>query len=117
MSSRPLEIGRLESRLTVYRESATRGALGSVQTTWTEAGGLWASFRPEYQTLRNYGAGEMPEGMRELEIHAGSDLHARDAFAVIAGPQSGTRWRVIHVDEATRDRRRVRAEPLTATLP
>lgn len=106
-------IGQLSSRLQLYTGIETKGPLSSVKTTWSTGPIEWGGFVPEFLTLRNYGAGEVPAGTREIELGAGSFSEAavRGGIEVLAGPEAGTRWRVVGVDRSNPKRTMVRVEP------
>ena len=108
-----MSTGTMRSLFQAYRGTETSGSLSSTTTVWATNGDLWGGFLPRYLTMRSYGAGEVPAGMREIEVHGGVPLQNRDGLEVTAGPESGSKWRVIDVDEANPGRWLVRLEPFT----
>lgn len=109
-----MRIGQRESRIEIFAGSEGRGTLGSTKTTWSSAGVEWGGFVPAFLTLRTYGAGEVPSGTREIEFGSYSNVTARQGLQVTAGPEEGTRWRVVSVDRSSRAKTLVRVEPFQA---
>lgn len=106
-----LRTGDMRSLAQIYRGTETAGSLRSVKTTWAAGATTWGGFLPAFLTMRSYGAGEVPAGLREFETHAGADVESRDGLEITAGPEAGSRWRVVAVDEATPGRAKLRLEP------
>lgn len=106
-----MRAGDLRSYCRIYAGAETAGTLGSTATTWSTRARAWARFVPSFLTMRSYGAGEVNAGMREVELRPGSGITERDGLAVEAGPEAGTRWRVLDVDHADTRVTRVRVEP------
>lgn len=109
--------GERRSFCRIYQATAAAGTLGSTTTTWVERSTAWTHVVPSFLTMRSYGAGEAERGMREMEISPDTGVSERDGVAVEAGPESGTRWRVLDVDHADHRVTRVRVEPYTGSLP
>ena len=105
--------GSLRTLFRAYRGTESSGTLGSTATAWAANGELWGGFLPRYLTMRSYGAGEIPAGMREIETHPFVPLQNRDGLEAVAGPESGSKWRVIDIDEADPRTWKVRLEPFT----
>lgn len=105
-----MRIGQQRSLCRVFGSTESAGTLESTVTTWAPRGEMWASFLPRFLTLRSYGAGEAPSGMREVEVHPGAAVSNRNGVEVIAGPEAGSKWRVIDIDEADQRRWVVRLE-------
>jgi head-tail adaptor len=90
-----MRAGRLRSRAVIRRPTETRGPLGSVETTYPQVGMAWVDVRVPRRMIANYGAGELPTGTMEAELRDRIDLRMRDVLEIVAGPETGTRWRVI----------------------
>jgi hypothetical protein len=111
-----LRIGDMRSRFRVYRSTESTGSLRSVTAAWAPQRDLWGGFLPMFLTLRSYGAGEAPTGVREVQVYGGADVRARDGMEVLRGPERGTKWRVIDVDEADPKWWKLRLEPYAGTF-
>lgn len=90
-----MRAGRLRSRAVIRRPVEERGPLGSIETTYPQIGMVWADVRVPRRMLANYGAGELPSGTMEAELRDRVDLQMRDVLVIVAGPETGTRWRAI----------------------
>ena len=84
--------------VTVYRVSETRDPWGGTQTTWAAVyEGPAAVIPPNQRTIASYGAGEQPSGHMEVYLGKDADVQIRDGVHVTAGPEAGTKWRVVTV--------------------
>lgn len=108
-----MKTGERDNLFRIFVGTEVRGTLGSVRTSWSEAGREWGGFVPAHLTMRSYGAGEAPAGLREVEFRAPSRVTERVGLEAIAGPFVGTKWRVVAVDPATPGRITTRVEPYT----
>lgn len=106
-----MKAGERNSLIRIYAAHETRGTLQSVVTTWVPVRDEWGGFLPEFLTLRNYGAGEVSNGTRELHLDAYSGVESRFGLEVLDGPEKGTTWRAVSVDRSDPALTRVRIEP------
>ena len=90
-----MRAGRLRSRAIIRRPTEERQPLGDVETTYPAVGMAWVDVRPPRRLVANYGAGEIPEGRMEAELRAHIDVRMRDVLEIVAGPETGTRWRAV----------------------
>lgn len=90
-----MRAGRLRSRAVIRRPVEERGYLGAVETTYRPVMMAWTDIRPPRRLIANYGAGEVPAGTMEAEMRGHIDVQMRDAIEIVAGPEAGTRWRVV----------------------
>lgn len=90
-----MRAGRLTSRARIRRPVEQRDAYRNTVVVWPVVVAIWLAVRPPKRLLSSFGAGEVPAGSMEVELRAGADLQARDILEVYAGPEAGTKWRVI----------------------
>jgi head-tail adaptor len=90
-----MRAGRLTSRARVRRPVETRDRLRNTVVVWPSFGTAWMAVRPPRRMLSSFGAGEVPAGTMEVEMRAQAELQARDVLEIYAGPEAGTKWRVI----------------------
>ncbi|MDQ3275171.1 MAG: hypothetical protein M3Q39_09120 [Actinomycetota bacterium] len=100
----------------VYTGAETKGTLASTKATWTAGVYEWGGFVPAFLTLRNYGAGEVPAGTREIEFGSYSSVAERVGLSVTDGPEAGTKWRVVSVDRSDSSRAIARVEPFAGVF-
>jgi hypothetical protein len=108
--------GDMRSLLQLYRGTEATGTLQSRKASWGPQAQAWGGFLPAFLTLRSYGAGEVGAGTREVHVHPNIDVTERDGVQVTAGPEAGTRWRVVDVDRGDPALWRLRLEPFTGSF-
>lgn len=90
-----MRAGRLSSRARIRRPVEERDQHRNTVVRWPIFGTAWLSVRPPRRMLSSFGAGEVPTGTMEVELRAQAWLEVRDVIEIYAGPEAGTKWRVI----------------------
>jgi hypothetical protein len=98
--------GSLTSRAQVWRAPEADAGLGTIVTPRVPVGMIWASVsRAAAQVMRDFGAGDLPQGLSEVTTHAGADVLVGDVLQVVAGPETATAWKIEDVSQPNlRDR-------------
>lgn len=82
-----------------YRLTETVDDLAEARNTYVAHGSpLGARITPAGGSLGSTAAGQRPAGQRVLYLDGHPDIQATDLFDITAGPDAGSRWRVLVVD-------------------
>jgi hypothetical protein len=89
-----MRIGTLRNKVTVYRPQGTRDAYGDVGG-YSAGETFFVAIKRDNSGLRDYGAGDQPVIAAKGMARYGVNVQIRDVLNVTAGPEEGTKWRVL----------------------
>jgi hypothetical protein len=79
----------------LYRLAETVDEFGDAINAYAPLGAVAVRLTPAGGSLGSTEAGQRPAGQRVAFIDGHADIEATDVFEVTAGPDVGTRWRVV----------------------
>lgn len=108
--------GMFDHTARVMRPTETEDQYGDVIHTYAEAAVIPLALVPPKLTLRDAGPGDQPAGRMEAYAAADAGLTRQDVLDVTAGPEAGTRWRVLSVAHPRGNHAEAVCEPFSGDL-
>jgi hypothetical protein len=88
-------IGQMRNRATVYRPTETRDGYGDVAPGYVAGATFWLAIERDSGNIVDRGPGDEPAVKAKGLAQYGADVAIRDMLSVAAGPEAGTKWRVL----------------------